>query len=267
MQKKLAVVTVVYKFPPEKLQTLIDKLIKIGTKNNDIFVRDNTNDDIGYAAAINEVVRKKINEYENFLILNPDISFKGNFIKPLLEVIEQDLSDIVGPIIYDERGKIWGSAGILDRKRYSAGLNKRKLEDLTFVDFVPGTAMLIKKAVFKKIGFFTEDYFLYYDEVDFQYRAAKAGFRLAINPSASIIHFASYTVGKSSYAMRYYIARSHLLFVERFAPFLIKIRELIRLPRTIYQARNDKAELLGIRDYFLRRFGRNDEIFFKADKV
>ncbi|HEV2339411.1 MAG TPA: hypothetical protein VGT05_01435, partial [Patescibacteria group bacterium] len=176
-------------------------------------------------------------------------------------------ADIAGPVLYDETGKVWATTGIIDKKRFSAGLETKKLHHLTYVDYVPGTAMLIKKDVFEETGFFAEDYFLYYDEVDFAYRAAKAGFIFAVDPRASITHFSSFTVGKTSDAKRYYAARNHLLFVERFAPFLIKVREFIRLPRTIYQARSDRAELLGIRDYFLRRFGRNDRLLYKTDKI
>lgn len=265
--KKICVVVVVYKFPKKKLEFLLHSLQKIGISDKNIFIRDNTNDDIGYAAAINEVVKKQINNYENFLILNPDISFKNDFIQALLDTIEKREADIVGPIFYKGKKKLWASTGVLDRKRYSAGMKTLKLTHLTYVDFVPGAAMLIRKEVFQRIGFFAEDYFLYYDEVDYQYRAKKAGFQLAINPAAAIYHIGSYTVGSASDTMKYYLARNHLLFLERFAPLSIKVREFVRLPRTIYQARHEKAELIGIRDYFLRRFGMNGKLLSKKDKI
>jgi len=57
--------------------------------------------------------------------------------------------------------------------------------------------------------------------------------------------------------MQYYMARNHLLFLERFSSPKIKLRELIRMPKTIYEAKSRKYELLGIRDYFLRRLGKS----------
>src|SRR5260221_7179867 len=278
--KKLAVIIVTYKFPKAKVERLIHEIVKQGVAKKDIFVRDNTNDNIGYAGAINGVVKKQLRKYSYFLILNPDIQLHPNAIKELLKAAEENKGDIVGGVIYDEKGKVWGSAGVIDRKRYSAGMvqeasdftmdrkYKRKVKESQsyIVDFVPGTVILIKREVFEKVGYFETDYFLYYDEVDFEERAKKFGFRLVINPKAKITHFASETVGKNSAAMNYYIARSHLLFIERHAPTAIKLRELIRIPRTLYQARNNKWELLGIRDYFLRKKGRNPKILVEADK-
>lgn len=263
----LGIIIVTYKFPKEKLVKLVKEINHAGIKSSNFFVRDNTEDNIGYAGAINEVLKREINNYKYFLILNPDIKIPKETIQVLLQTVESAKGDIVGPVMCKEDGSLWGSAGEIDKKRFSAGMSTRVLNKLTPVDFVPGAAVLIKAEVFKNVGFFQTDYFLYYEEVDFQYRAMKAGFSRVVNPKAKIIHTGSFTVGNSSNAMRYYMARNHLLFVERFAPLYVKIRELIRLPRTIWQAREDKYELLGIRDYFLRKFGRNKKILIKADLV
>lgn len=263
--KKIAVIIITYKFPKQKIKKLLDGLKEIGINSENIFVKDNTNDNIGYAGGINVILGKILKKYEYFLVLNPDITIKNDFLTPLANTLEKNEIDIVGPIIYTDNGKIWGSEGIIDKKRYSASMSTKVLKKTTFVDFVPGTAFLTKKEVFQKIGFFEEKYFLYYDEVDFCVRARRAGFRLAVNPNSTIVHFGSYTVGKNSNSMIYYMARSHMYFLEKFAPNDIKIREFIRLPKTLWQAKNRPYELYGILDYFFRKSGRNSNIRVSAD--
>jgi len=270
MPNKVAVITVIYKFPQKKVDVLIQQLTKQGISKKDIYIKDNTNDNIGYASAINTILRKILNKYDYFFIINPDLEIEKNCLSELLEVFKKDKkAGIVGPRSIKDNTYIDG--GSLDRVRYSSilkdqRLDRKKTKELyKEVTYVSGSAMLIKKEVFKKIGLLKEDYFLYYEETDFCLRARKAGFKMLINPEAIVKHRESETVGKESPAMDYYMARNHLLFLERFAPWYVKIHELLRLPKTLYQARKRKYELLGIRDYFLRRFGRNSDIKNKVD--
>jgi GT2 family glycosyltransferase len=47
---------------------------------------------------------------------------------------------------------------------------------------------MIKKAVFEKIGFLSEDYFMYMEDVEFCLRAKKQGYKIMNDPEVSIIH-------------------------------------------------------------------------------
>lgn len=221
---------------------------------------------LGFAGAHNIGIDYSLkNNADYVLILNHDIRIHKDFLNNMLLSISIDTNiGIVGPKIYDEKNRIWGIGGILDKRRYSGGLidygkeDKYNYEIIVEPDFVSGTAMLIKKEVFKKIGLFKEDYFIYYEDVDFSLRAKKAGFRIIVNPKAKITHYVSSSVGKDSPFKQYYMSRNHLMLVERFAPFSVKVHELIRLPKTFFETRLKKYELWGIKDYFLRRFGKNE---------
>lgn len=263
--KKIAVIIVIYKFPQEKIKKLKESIIKAGIKDRDVFIRDNTHDNVGYGAGINKILKQQINNYDYFLILNPDIELKKDTIAELVKTLDKDSGiGIVGAKILDEKGKIWGIGGELDKKRYSGGLidfqkeNKKYKDKVISVDFVSGTVMLIRKEIFENIGFFPEDYFIYYEDVEFSKKANGVGFRLATNLQAEITHFASTTMGKNSPAQQYYMARNHMFFVERFAPFSVKLHEFLRLPKTLYEAKDKKYVLLGLRDYFLRKGGKRD---------
>lgn len=261
----IAAIVVTYKDASRELENLKKSLLQNGLKEEDIYFSDNTKKNLGYGGGINRILKNILKKYDAFFILNPDIILGRNCLNSLIEILKGDARiGIVGPKILDGSGKLWSLGGELDKTRYSGGLigygkkNGSTLltNKINHVDFISGTAMLIRKEVFEKIGLFAEDYFLYYEDVDFCFRARQAGFDLAINTNAVITHFASRTVGKDSPQMLYYLARNHMLFVERFASLQVKLHELFRLPKTVYQER--KYGRLGIRDYFLRRFGKHD---------
>lgn len=265
MQSNTAVIIVIYKTPKDMLTRLQKSLVMNGILPKNILTIDNEIENRGYGKAINELIKKNKKKYTYFFIINPDVVLLKDSIKRMFSVLEKNsLIGIVGPKILDGRNTIWSVGGVLDPWRYSGGLrglgqkNKKYKEAYFPVDFVSGTALLVKKEVFEKIGYFAEDYFLYYEDVDFCVRARKAGFTCVVAPQAEIIHYASSSTGKNSPLMQYYMARNHCLFVERFAPLQVKLYEIARLPKTLWQARKKKYELLGIRDYFLRRFNRHD---------
>lgn len=263
--ESIAVISVLYKNPKEQVKKMVKSLLDNGIAKRDIFFIDNEKDNVGYGGGINKILKKQLIHYDYFFIINPDTLIHKGCIQQLLETCKLDKAiGIVGPKILDQDGRIWSAGGILDKKRYSGGLidlgKKDKIYDRPFydVDYVPGTAMLIKKEVFEKIGFFAEDYFLYYEDNDFNLRAKKAGFRLVANPHAVITHFASTSTGQGSSLQLYYLKRNNMLFVERYAPIWVKLREIIRFPKTLYEVRGKKYELLGIQDYLVRRFGKRD---------
>lgn len=56
------------------------------------------------------------------------------------------------------------------------------------VGWVSGNFMVIRKEVFDSVGLFNDDYFMYFEDVEFCYRAKKAGFKIMINPEFAIKH-------------------------------------------------------------------------------
>lgn len=223
---------------------------------------------LGFAEGNNVGIRYLLSKGTKYiLILNPDTLIDKKMIKILLDEMEKDETiGIAGPKILSPNGYLWSCGGILDKKRYSGGLiglNRKdngQDERIKEVDYISGTAMMIKRAVFEKIGLFEKKYFIYYEDVELSLLAKKAGFKVVFVPWAVMHHLESSSFGKDSPAHEYYMARNHLQFVERNAPLIIKIREIVRLPKTIYEhaKRREKHALLGIRDFFLRRWGRRD---------
>jgi GT2 family glycosyltransferase len=56
------------------------------------------------------------------------------------------------------------------------------------IDWICGASMLIRPAVLQSIGGMDENYFLYFEETDFCYRAKKAGFATWYVPQSRVMH-------------------------------------------------------------------------------
>jgi N-acetylglucosaminyl-diphospho-decaprenol L-rhamnosyltransferase len=56
------------------------------------------------------------------------------------------------------------------------------------IDWICGASMLIRPAVLQSIGGMDENYFLYFEETDFCYRAKKAGFATWYVPESRVMH-------------------------------------------------------------------------------
>ena len=49
--------------------------------------------------------------------------------------------------------------------------------------------MMLKRDVFEKVGRFSQDYFMYAEDVDLSYKVSRAGFKNYYVPEAVVIHF------------------------------------------------------------------------------
>ena len=63
-------------------------------------------------------------------------------------------------------------------------------------DQVMGAYMFISRAALDKIGLMDEDFFVWFEEVDFCKRAWKAGYKVMYNPGAKIIHHGGQSFGQ-----------------------------------------------------------------------
>ncbi len=63
------------------------------------------------------------------------------------------------------------------------------------VDWVSGASLMVKHAVIEEIGLLDEAYFLYYEELDFCLRAAKAGYSCWHVPESRVVHLVGQSTG------------------------------------------------------------------------
>jgi GT2 family glycosyltransferase len=81
--------------------------------------------------------------------------------------------------------------------------------------YAHGAAMMIKREVLDNVGVMFEDFFLYYEELDWCERIRKAGYDIYVEPRARVYHKESASVQKISGLKTYYLNRNRIYFMRR----------------------------------------------------
>ena len=81
--------------------------------------------------------------------------------------------------------------------------------------YAHGAAMMVRREAIERAGMMPEEYFLYYEELDWSVRIREAGYRIAYDPRATVFHKESATTGRQSPLRSYYLTRNRLLFARR----------------------------------------------------
>jgi GT2 family glycosyltransferase len=96
------------------------------------------------------------------------------------------------------------------------------------LDYVFGASMFVRTDVFKECGLFNEQYFLFYEEIDFCKRARKLGYELAWCRGSIVYHKSGRSIGghgphqhDGPVLANYHENLSPLLYTKRFHPQLL----------------------------------------------
>ena len=80
------------------------------------------------------------------------------------------------------------------------------------VDWVTGACVLVRRELYERLGGFDEAFFLYSEEVDLLYRAARLGAETWYDPAAEVVHVWGATAGRASALTLEEQARSHVRY-------------------------------------------------------
>lgn len=169
------------------------------------FIQNDKN--IGFAKANN--VAFKASSGSHVLFLNPDTEVVDSAIDILFERMQklpeagaigckhlnadgsvqtgciQSFPTILNQLFNSEflRGlfpnsRLWGMASLF-------GATTRPTE----VEVISGACIMMRRSFFERIGQFSEDYFLYAEDLDLCYKAGQAGYKNYYVPDATIFHF------------------------------------------------------------------------------
>ncbi|WP_342372823.1 glycosyltransferase [Propioniciclava soli] len=173
----------------------------------------------GFGAGVNRGVEAAIAlGATTFVALNPDVEARGPTLRRLVERVEQSPSCILTPIIKDSSKRVVFEGTQVNR---GTGAIRRGWrpddDDPEWANWLSGACLVFSDRVFRVLGGFREDYFLYWEDVDFSRRAAEAGFSLSVARDEQVIHDEGGTQRKSGSRAKsdlyyYYNARNRLVF-------------------------------------------------------
>lgn len=192
---------------------------------------------LGFAKANNQAIRKSSGRY--VLLLNPDMRpFPDTFTGLVSWMDAHPSAGIVGIRLENQQGEIVPHVRrfptFVDQfatltklgKLFPAVLSRYLMVDFDYskearVDSIRGSFFAIRREVIDRIGPLDEDYFIWFEEVDFCKKATDAGFEVWYTPSVRCIDY----VGQSFKQVRVYpkqkmFSRSMLTYFRKHRPWL-----------------------------------------------
>lgn len=220
-------------------------------------------ENIGFGRANNEGV--KLARGRNIFFLNPDTLLLNNAVKILSDYLDANPSvACCGGNLYNVEMKPMHSysmllpslsweINLLSGGRYEKlrwGKNAQFNHTLVprKVGYICGADMMVKHEVLEKLGGFSNDFFLYYEDTELAYRIKLAGYEIVSIPFAKIQHLEGKSMGGKSFnpvRIQYIetsLSKFYCLHTIRVKRKLICQLRLLRLNLKYYYLYKDKMD-------------------------
>ena len=167
-------------------------------------------------------------------LLNPDGSFQSGFA-PFSTLLEEFL------IVTHIGELLWAG--------YPSHGDANEIKE---TGWMSSACLLVRRAALDKIGLLDENYFIYGDEADLQFRLNKAGWKVVFLPNSSIIHFGGRSMDR--WKRRKMVYRGKMMFYKKnygfFSTFLLRtlffvmslLKLLVWCVGFIVPSKNDQAK-------------------------
>jgi GT2 family glycosyltransferase len=177
---------------------------------------------VGYSKANNIGIKEASGDY--IVLLSNDIEVDRYWLKNMIEFLEKnDKVGVAQPLMFKYKDKksydmTFGFIDVIGNIFSSLDVvPKHKINRPFEVFFCEGASMFIRRKTLEEVGYlFDEDYFMYYEDVDFCWRVRKKGYKIFVVPSSVVYHVRCGTVSGSR------IPHYQVLFIRN------KLRTLFR---------------------------------------
>jgi len=183
----------------------------------------------GNNVGMNYAVSQK---YRYIMLLNSDTEVEKNFLLPLLNKLKQneDLA-AVQPLILNffNKSSIWNAGGSFNKffgiplTRFKNKLIDKSIKFDEKTSWITGCCILIKTSVIKQTGLLDENFFAYYEDVDFSIRIRELNYNLGFVKESVIFHHSSISlkannhVGEGSLSpfAHYLNVKNHIILLKK----------------------------------------------------
>lgn len=187
-------------------------------------------ENLGFAKGNNLAYANSRGEY--VLLLNPDAEIRDSALQKLVDYMDKRPSvGVVGPKLLDPDGTlqpsvrrfpgVWSSVLVFSGLHRVLRPRKYLMDDFDYqttveVDQVMGAALLTRRRLIEQLGFLDENFWLWYEEVDFCKRVKDAGYKIMFYPEAVIVHEGAKSFSQMSvYARKKTVAKSLLYYFRK----------------------------------------------------
>ncbi|HEY8589894.1 MAG TPA: glycosyltransferase, partial [Naasia sp.] len=147
------------------------------------------------------------------ILANPDLAMTESVVATLAAAVRESPDTAVSPRILADDGSVWfgGASVLLEEGRTTTRPGTRS--DLPH-GWLSGACVAVHRDLWDRAGGFSEEYFLYWEDVDFSWRITRAGGRLLVRDDIEVVHAVGGTQegrGKSPTYV-YWNTRNRLVF-------------------------------------------------------
>ncbi len=186
------------------------------------FIRSEIN--LGFAGGNNVGIKAATGDY--LFLINNDTEITDGLIETLVSTLDNhpEVGMVSPKIKYFDQPDMLQYAGYTPMNYFTARnscigqfeIDKGQYDHVTGITgFAHGAAMMVKKEAIEKAGMMSENFFLYYEEMDWSDHIKKQGYKVWVNMQALIYHKESISVGKGSALKEYFMTRNRILFTRR----------------------------------------------------
>lgn len=183
----------------------------------------------GYAGGNNIGIRFALQfaDMEYVWILNNDTIVKEDSLNQMLIKIKSDHKyGVVGSRLVEmgNKIKVQGIGGIINTwlcttkeigSDYKIDDEINEIYYENKIDYVIGASLLISKNCLNKVGLLCEEYFLYYEEIDYCNRVKLEGFKVGISSKSLVFHELGASTGKGKSIIADFCSVRNRLIVSR----------------------------------------------------
>jgi GT2 family glycosyltransferase len=169
----------------------------------------------GFGAGCNRGARET--DADVLVFLNPDTVARPGAVDALARRLEDRSVGVVQarlrlldrPDELNSSGNVLHVSGLAWPGGYGepAGV----LDDVRDIAYASGAACAIRAGLFRELGGFAEELFLYQEDLDLCWRARLRGLRVVVDPAADVLH--DYVLERPDRRKEYYLERNRLVFV------------------------------------------------------
>ena len=169
---------------------------------------------------------------ESICFLNPDTILIENIFPKMLNIFQKNkLVSVLGPKIINSKGQQEKSFGFFPNifteifnivhllsnfeMLWLKKKTKEKKNDFVNVDWVTGSALVIRRDVFKEIAGFDTSFFMYSEEIDLCKRVFDNKYYIGFVPDIKIIHLKSVSSKKDYFFFTKVSYESKLVYIKK----------------------------------------------------
>lgn len=150
-------------------------------------------------------------------VLNNDTQVTPDCLDKLLQQAHQHPKALIGSCLKYPNGRFQRLASKLNALNTKlVDYAEHEVFDGGKVASLSGASWLIPVSIFKAIGLLPEQYFLYFEDNDYCFKAWQAGFECRVAKQAVVYHQESMSTKQLPDLLNYYYQRNRLIFLKQF---------------------------------------------------